>query len=181
MSLTKPHAIWTTARENPYEVAKAVIQARMLSGRYRTKLLTSNCLNGQYVYCPAPHCTEIESLQHILLDCPAYAITRTNVVKKLLSVEDPVVAQLDKHALFQSASYLTQFILDATALQNKINILKSREEKSHGLLMNLTRKWCYSMHRERQKLLNQWKLYKWSNISILRLPSCLAKNVWSYT
>jgi hypothetical protein len=82
MSLTKPHAIWTTAPEIPYEFPKVVIQARMLSDRFRTKLLTSNWLSYQDVYCPAPDCNEIESLQHKLLDCPAYAITRTNVVKK---------------------------------------------------------------------------------------------------
>jgi hypothetical protein len=63
MSLTKPC-------ENPYEVAKAVIQARMLSGRYRTKLLTSNWLNNQNVYCPAPHCNETESLQHFSIAQP---------------------------------------------------------------------------------------------------------------
>jgi hypothetical protein len=155
MSLTKPHAIWTTARENPYEVAKAVIQARMLIGRYRTKLLTSNWLNNQDVYCPAPDCNEIESLQHILLDCPAYAITRTNVVKKWLSVDDPVVAQLTNHALSQPPSYLIQFILDATALPQTINLLKSRDENSLGRLMNLTRTWCYGIHRERQKILDR--------------------------
>ena len=155
MSLSKPHAIWTTARENPYEVAKAVIQARMLSGRYRTKLLTSNWSNTQDVYCPAPQCNEVESLQHILLDCPAYANTRMNVVKKWLSVIDPVVEQLAKHALSQPAAYLTQFILDATALPHTIDLLKSRDENSRGLLMNITRTWCYSMHRERQKLLKE--------------------------
>ena len=34
MSLARPHAIWWTAGGNPYEVSKAVIQYRMLSGRY---------------------------------------------------------------------------------------------------------------------------------------------------
>jgi hypothetical protein len=32
MSLTKPHPIWTTAGSNPYEVSKAIQQARFLSG-----------------------------------------------------------------------------------------------------------------------------------------------------
>ena len=41
MSLARPHPIWWTAGSNPYEVSKAVIQCRMLSGRYRTRLLTS--------------------------------------------------------------------------------------------------------------------------------------------
>ena len=35
MSLTNPHPIWLHAG-SPYEVKKAVIAARMLSGRYRT-------------------------------------------------------------------------------------------------------------------------------------------------
>ena len=42
MSLAKPHPIWWTAGSNPYEVAKALIQCRMLSGRYRTCQLTSH-------------------------------------------------------------------------------------------------------------------------------------------
>ena len=155
MSLSKPHAIWTTARENPYEVAKAVIQARMLSGRYRTKLLTSNWTSNHDVICPAPQCTEPESLQHILLDCQSYANTRTNIVRKWLSVEDPVVAQLARHALLQPPGYLMQFILDPTVMPHTSNLLKSQGENSLGLLMNLTRTWCYSVHRERQKLLKK--------------------------
>ena len=37
MSLKFPHPIWSTAGTNPYEINKAIIQARMLSGRYRTE------------------------------------------------------------------------------------------------------------------------------------------------
>ena len=36
MSLQKTHPIWSTCGSNSYEVCKAIIQARMLSGRYRT-------------------------------------------------------------------------------------------------------------------------------------------------
>ena len=35
MSLSRTHPIWTSAGVSPYEVEKATIQARMLSGRYR--------------------------------------------------------------------------------------------------------------------------------------------------
>ena len=34
MSLTKPHPIWSTTGSNPYEISKAIQQARFLSGRY---------------------------------------------------------------------------------------------------------------------------------------------------
>ena len=98
---------------------------------------------------------EEESLQHILLDCPEYAVTRTNIVKKWLSVEDQAVAQLAMHALSQPPAYLMQFILDATVMPLTRNLLKSRDENSLGLLMNLTRTWCYCVHRERQRLLKR--------------------------
>ena len=39
MSLTRPHPIWSTCGSNPYEINKAVVQARMLSGRYVTDQL----------------------------------------------------------------------------------------------------------------------------------------------
>ena len=39
MSLTKPHPIWLTAGSNPHEISKAVQQARLLSGRYRSASL----------------------------------------------------------------------------------------------------------------------------------------------
>ena len=35
-SLAKPHPIWSTAGNNPYQVQKATCQAQMLSGRYRS-------------------------------------------------------------------------------------------------------------------------------------------------
>ena len=77
---------------------------------------TALLLNALYV---------VESLHYINLDYPAYAITHRNVVKKWLSVEDPVVAQLVNHVLSQPAAYLAQFILDVTALPHTINHLKT--------------------------------------------------------
>jgi hypothetical protein len=45
MSLTKPHPIWTTAGSSPAKVAMASVQAKMISGRFRTELLCSHWLN----------------------------------------------------------------------------------------------------------------------------------------
>ena len=39
MSLLVPHPIWSTCGSNPYEISKAIIQAKMLSGRYRSDRL----------------------------------------------------------------------------------------------------------------------------------------------
>ena len=52
MHLTKPHPIWTTAGSNPYEVTKAIQQARFLSGRYRSaKLMRHWASNNKDGFC----------------------------------------------------------------------------------------------------------------------------------
>ena len=38
-SLSTPHPIWTSAGSSPYKIKKAVVKARMLSGRYRMECL----------------------------------------------------------------------------------------------------------------------------------------------
>ena len=59
MSLNESHLLWTTCAINPYEVQKAVIQCRMLSGRYRndndrlTRHFTPNSIPGICLVCLA--------------------------------------------------------------------------------------------------------------------------------
>ena len=51
MSLSSPHPLWTTCQDNSFECSKAIIQAKLLSGRYRSdsllrhfdKTLTGDC------------------------------------------------------------------------------------------------------------------------------------------
>ena len=73
-SLAHPHPILWTAGPNPYEVAKAVVQCKMLSGRYRTELLARHWSSNKNGFCLSPSCTAAqvqESLKHILLWCPS--------------------------------------------------------------------------------------------------------------
>jgi len=71
-SLTKPHPIYLTAGSKPYEVAKAVVQVRMLSGRYRTENLAKHWSTNKEGYYLGAICHQIcESLEHILLWCPS--------------------------------------------------------------------------------------------------------------
>ena len=53
MSLSRPHPIWTTARTSPYETEKACVQARMLSGRFRTEELARHWTTNKDGYCLA--------------------------------------------------------------------------------------------------------------------------------
>ena len=78
MSLTKPHPLWLTCGTNPYEVHKAVVQAKMLSGRYVTDQLSRYWTTNKAGLCTIPGCTDQApgSLEHLLLLCPALSDTR---------------------------------------------------------------------------------------------------------
>ena len=76
-SLLYPHPILWTAGANPYEVSKALIQCKMLSGRYRSEVVARHWSNNPNGFCFAPTCAQVpESLEHILLYCPSYQSSR---------------------------------------------------------------------------------------------------------
>ena len=161
MSLARPHPIWWTAGANPYEVSKAVIQCRMLSGRYRTRLLTGKWSEGGTSCCPASSCPQVEeSLEHILLECPAYAHTRKNLEQKFETVNNEELRKFAKFALRQPPSFLMQFLLDASGLTLTHSLVSKMGEDFLFPLFNLTRTWCYAVHRERFNLLKMLKSKK---------------------
>ena len=68
MSLKNPHPLWTCAGSNPYEVSKATIQAKMLSGQYRTENFCRFLSGNQLGTCLAPACgsPSPETINHLL-------------------------------------------------------------------------------------------------------------------
>ena len=67
--------------------------------------------------CPAPCCKgDVETLEYLLLHCSAHTTTRIGLVNKWRSVKNPAILKLVTSALQKPASYLMQFILDASVL-----------------------------------------------------------------
>ena len=58
MSLSTPHPLWLTTTSNPYEINKAVVQARMLSGRYRSEGLCRFWSANPNGYCLLQSCSD---------------------------------------------------------------------------------------------------------------------------
>lgn len=56
LSLDSPHPLWLTTGTNPYEVNKATIQARMLSGRYHCEVLFRHRSSNKAGLCLLPGC-----------------------------------------------------------------------------------------------------------------------------
>ena len=98
MSLLKPHPLWTTCGANPFEVNKAIVQARMLSGRYPTDKLVRHWSRNKSSVCLLPGCSgsALGSLEHLLLHCPSLAPTRLSLVQLSISTTNmcPLIADI---------------------------------------------------------------------------------------
>ena len=99
-SLHKPHHILWTPRANPYEVAKAVIPLRMLSGRYRVAMLTRHWSPSRSSSCPASDCQEEETLEHLLVFCKHYDHARVKLRRLWESCREPPLTDLITKVLY---------------------------------------------------------------------------------
>ena len=124
-SLTTPHHIWSTAGSNPYEAQKAVIQARMLSGRYRTEYLRCHWSQNTDGYCDLSPCNQysiVGTLEHQLLDCEALAPSRRGVMDlwdRTLAAHPDLLSLVTKYAVGENEN-LVQFLLDPSTLTDVI-------------------------------------------------------------
>ena len=122
MSLTKPHPIWSSFGSNPFQCHKAVITARMLSGRYLTDHLQRHWTVNSEGFCLLPACSPTKSpgtLEHILLWCTALHSTREKMLDlcRRTCQDQPVVAEILSSAFSdKSEQTLMQLLLDCTVV-----------------------------------------------------------------
>ena len=151
MNLTEVHPIWSTAKGNPHEVSKAVQQAIMLSGRYRTNILVSKWSAAVNSQCEKCDSEAEESLMHILINCSAYSRQREKLISLWLKSKQPIVRSLLLEAFTSTKEYLLQFILDCSVLPSVIKATQLYGESIRQEIFYLTRTWCFLIHQERVK------------------------------
>ena len=161
MSLSKPHPIWTSAG-SPFEVSKAVISARMLSGRYRTDQLTRHwSRTNPEGTCRLPGCdgSTLGSLEHILLHCPALAHTRAKLISHWSNflVPRPWLLPVISQYTLNGDHLQLQLLLDASCLPLVISSSTTNPNILPSCLY-LARTWNFSIHLTREKLMRQWNL-----------------------
>ena len=165
-SLTKPHPIWFSAGSNPYEVEKASIQARMLSGRYRTCWLSRHWSGDSAGSCSLPNCSNDPTpgtLPHILTECLDLGPARMRVFSLWADyIKDKpfLLPVIRKYTVDCEPSQHLQFILDCTVLPDVISLRQKHGLCVHDSLLYLTRTFCFSIHKTRLKLLGKWNLKK---------------------
>ena len=147
---------WTAA-SNPYEVSKAIVQCRMLSGRYRTELLSSHWSQNKHGHCLQVSCKgTVETLAHILLYCPSYTDARKKPKSMWLSFPNLCINHLVRTVLSGPPELLLQFLLDPSVHPDVISMGQEFGSEPHRIVFHLTRTWCYNIHRLRAKLLGRW-------------------------
>ena len=162
MSLTVPHKIWTTAGPNSYEVAKARMQLIFLSSQYPCAKLTRHwSTDNPLGLCSYPDCqrlNRVESPEHILLQCPAYTITRDKLVTMCLKLRTPASHRLAIGFLLSNSSQaIMQFLLDCSVIPKVILAAQINGDNIYNDPFYLCRTWwCYSLQRERMKRLCKW-------------------------
>ena len=161
MSFTTPHPIWSSAGSSPAKVTMASVQARMLSGRYRTEALCSNWkINCTGLCLLSQSCSSsVEDLEHILSHCTALDPTRTKLMDFTLHYCRDVtdLSNLILSFLNVTNKHFCQFLLDCSTLPEVVNAAQLLGAKYvHQHLFNITRTWIYSLHKERLKLLGRW-------------------------
>ena len=77
----RPHLIWEFSKHHPFETTKAIIVAKMMSGRYRTDKLRGHWTLNKEGNCLAPTCTDVEGdLPHMFVSCPAIRSVKDRIL-----------------------------------------------------------------------------------------------------
>ena len=137
----------------------------MLSGRYRTERLARHWSKNPHGVCLLPSCQASkvhETLSHILQDCPSLQHIRT----KLRNFTLYYINQLNQDIQEIFNLYCTtlnpsfpQFLVDCSSLPEVIQVVQKNGDGPLYHLFRVTRTWCYSLHKERLKLLGRWNIF----------------------
>ena len=160
MSLSSPHPLWRTAASSPTKVTMATIQARLLSGRYRTESLCSHWSTNSMDLCKmSTSCQVKEDIPHILQHCSALKDTREKLIMFTINYcnSHPIISDIIHTYCNIDCRLFCQFLLDCSVLPDVICAVQSHGQKVLEHLFNITRIWTYSLHRDRLKLLGRWR------------------------
>ena len=136
----------------------------MLSGRYRTERLCRFWSNNPSGYCLAPACAGLaisEDIEHILLNCSSLSPVRQRLVNFTIEYTRsvPVLSQMILDLTNPNTPLFLQFLLDCSSIPVVISAVQLLGHEVLHHLFKISRTWCYSLHRERLRLLGRWRRF----------------------
>ena len=196
MSLSTTHPLFTTCGTSPYEVSKAVTQARFLSGRARVESLTRHWdVNNKEGICPLCKMVQptLGTIEHLLLSggCPALVEARLSM---LSFIQAYLVPRPHLLPLFQSCwgindTLTMQFILDCSVIPLIIKKTQESPEPILNELFYVTRTYVFKIFVTRRRLLETNWIYGERQPTVLKNMLCYtsfcswptASNYYVYT
>jgi hypothetical protein len=158
LGLSTCHPLFRLCGSSPWEVEKAVSQARLLSGRYRVEALSCHWTpwnrNG---LCSLPDCWGTDSshqgtVEAFLLSCPSLGAARTALEQYTVNqIEENGVVQAVVHQCLEDDS--VQFWLDCSTMPSVISAVQQHGEGLLAALFKLSRNYCHGFHEARRILL----------------------------
>ena len=159
MSLSRPHPLFQTCGQNSYEICKAVVQAKMLSGRYRSDSLARHFNQGSDGNCTL--CVEDVpgTIKHILVHCSTLSATRVHLLNKLKDYKISDISKSIINTIINSGNSedLVQFLLDCSANPDVISATQLFGQELQEELFRFARSWCYTIHKTKLKLQGRWR------------------------
>ena len=158
MGLSTCHPLFRLCGSSPWEVEKAVSQARLLSGRYRVEALSCHWTpwnrNG---LCSLPDCWGTDSshqgtVEAFLLSCPSLVAART-------ALEQYTANKTEDNNALKAVVYQclevdpAQFWLDCSTMPLVISSVQLHGEGLLSALFKLTRNYCHGLHKARKEML----------------------------
>ena len=159
MSLSKPHLLWTTCQGNSYELNKATIQAKYLSGRFRTEKLLSHFAGTNSKFCELhPETETVGDIHHHLVLCPKLQDCRAALFEywEQIAANNQTASNILSDIQNSATDLFLQFVLDCSVLPHVIQAANTEGYALYNILFKATRTYCYSIYRTRRKLLDQW-------------------------
>ena len=172
-SLAYPSKVYMAAGESRYEVAKLIVQLKMLSGRYRTALLSRHWTENKAGIClTGEHCQQqglIESICHILTTCVSLEPKRVSL-KTLCLEKDPCgpLSDLFRYIFNSDPEEQTQFLLEPLTNPHVIRLVQTHGNYILNQVCYLTRTFCFALHRQRKIILETWYGSGFPSMPLLR-------------
>ena len=151
------HPLWSTCGSSSSATRAATVQARMLSGRYRSDWLRRHWGPGESGACRLPSCTFPQGdLEHLLTGaCPALApaLARTLQHCTTFLSTNPALLSTVQAALAREPSHFVSFILDPSTDQAVLSLTQQHGSGILAPLFRFSRAWIWAAHRDRLRLL----------------------------
>ena len=161
MSLSTTHPLFTTCAGSPYEISKAVFQARYLSGRGRVESLTKHWdpANSEgYCRLCSGLAPTLGTIEHLLLPggCPALVDARLSMISFMQAymVSRPYLLPVMKASWGVDDDTTMQLLLDCSVLPT---VIKTSQETPYPVLKDLfylTRTYIFKLHVTRRRFLS---------------------------